>query len=109
MYVCMYLCTYVYVCASIPLRCVYVCIAQEESDVSTCDGESVVVLLTTRTAKFLNLRLGTQFSIHSPWCVCVCVAYDNSRTQDKIRSKLTTVQPKSPISGQMLMYFSSLF
>ena len=36
-------------------------------------------------------------------------AYDNSRTQDKIRSKLTNVRPKSSISGQMLMHFSSLF
>ena len=60
-------------------------------------------------------------------CVCVCVyvfvhvcvsvpsfsyvlvcpyrAYDNSRTQDKIQSKLTNVRPKPPISGQMQMYF----
>ena len=33
-------------------------------------------------------------------------AYDNSRTQDKIRSN---IQPKPPISSQMLMYFSSIF
>ena len=37
--------------------------------------------------------------------VCVSRAYDNSRTQDK----LTNVQPKSVISGQMPMYFSSIF
>ena len=30
-------------------------------------------------------------------------AYDNSRTQDNIRSKLTNVRLKSPVSSQMLM------
>ena len=37
------------------------------------------------------------------------IAYDNSRTQDKIPSKLINIRPKSPISGKRLMYFSSIF
>ena len=31
-------------------------------------------------------------------------AYDNSRTQDNIRSKLANVRLKSPVSSQMLMH-----
>ena len=53
------------------------------------------------------------FDLHLGWycttrtCISYAYirAYDNSRTQDKIRSKLTNVRPKSSISGQMLMYF----
>ena len=52
-----------------------------------------------------GLCLHTSMYMYVPtgmYTLCIMYrAYDNSRTQDKIQSKLTNVQPKSPISSQM--------
>ena len=43
------------------------------------------------------------------YCCFTELDCDNGRTQDKILSKLKNNHSKSPISDQMLMYFSSTF